>query len=287
MNSAIPLHNFAKDDRTSIPFNYIPLERKTDYDYSVPHRHNYYEIFFFVDGNGDHDIDFTNHEIKSMSIHFVSPGQVHHVRRGIGSSGFVMLFSRDFYYLNLQNKSILFDLPFLNNNSSHPILNLKPEEFNPMLDLTNALSREHDSENPNKAEIVRSYLNIVLINCKRLFFEYNPEHVEVSSSKLFQDFRIELETSFAEFHKVTDYAQSLSVTEKHLNETTKKTVGKTASELIHERIILEAKRLIMHSDYSNKEIAYFLHFDDPSHFSKFFKNKVGQSPNDFKKSVGY
>jgi AraC family transcriptional activator of pobA len=284
MIDLIPLHNFAKDDRTSIPFNYIPLEKKTDYDHSMPHRHNYYEIFFFTEGGGIHEIDFQEFEIASRSIHYVSPGQVHHVRRGIGSEGFVMLFSRDFYYLNLQNKRILFDLPFLNNNTDEPILNLTEAEFEIMSRLTEMLSAEHQSDNPMKEEIMRSYLNIVLINCKRLFYQYNPEHAEVFGTKLFQDFRIQLENDFATFHKVSDYAQRLSVTEKHLNETTKKTVGKTASELIHDRIILEAKRLIVHSDHSNKEIAYFLHFDDPSHFSKFFKNKVGVSPNEFKKA---
>ena len=280
----IPLHSFAQDDATSIPFNLIPLERKTDYDASVPHRHNYYEIFVFLEGGGVHDIDFNRIAIEPGSLHFVSPGQVHHVQRSLDSSGYVMFFSREFYYLNLQNKNILFELPFLNNNSDRPILNLDSSTFAQVLMLIQQMEKEFSSDNPLKEEIVRSYLNIILIQCKRLFEERYPEDEGSSHSGLFQDFRILLETHFAELHKVSDYAALLHITEKHLNETCKKSRGKTASELIYDRIILEAKRLLLHSDFSNKEIAYFLHFDDPSHFSKFFKNKVGQSPNDFRKT---
>lgn len=283
----IPIHNFARDDRTSIPFNFIPMEKKTDYDASVAHRHNYYEIFFFEEGGGTHQIDFQDIEIESNSIHFVSPGQVHHVKRAIGSSGYVMLFSREFYYLNLQNKKFLFELPFLNNNAANPILNLTVEEFSQVRTLVKALEAEFLSDNALKEEMVRSYLNLTLLNSKRLFFQYYPAESEISGSGLYQEFRIALENNFAEMHRVSEYASELSVTEKHLNETTKKAVGRTTSEVIYDRIILEAKRLIRHSDRSNKEIAYFLHFDDPSHFSKFFKKRVGCSPIEFKKEGGY
>ena len=86
-------------------------------------------------------------------------------------------------------------------------------------------------------------------------------------------------------HQVQDYAGLMAITEKYLNELCKKTAGKTASELIHERIILEAKRLLLHSDLNNKEVAYFLSFDDPSHFSKFFKRKTGRTPSQFRKEL--
>ncbi|MDZ7848395.1 MAG: AraC family ligand binding domain-containing protein [Owenweeksia sp.] len=73
----IPLHHFTKDDETSIPFRIEELAQDSGYDTGVPHRHNYYEIFFFEKGGGEHRIDFEVLPVQSRSIHFVSPGQVH------------------------------------------------------------------------------------------------------------------------------------------------------------------------------------------------------------------
>lgn len=79
------------------------------------------------------------------------------------------------------------------------------------------------------------------------------------------------------------YAQKLSITTKHLNRVVKKTINKTTSQLISERIILEAKRLIVHSHDNLANIAYTLEFSDYAYFSKFFKSKTGMTPLDFRK----
>lgn len=283
----IPLHNFLKDDERSIPFKLMPLEYKESYDTSVPHRHNYYEVFLFIEGGGFHDIDFQAFEIKDNSIHFVSPGQVHLVRRELQSRGYVIFFSRDFYYLNLQDKNILFELPFLNNNTKRPILDLDVQAFQELLSLFQSIEREYNGETSFKEELIRSYLNIMLIASRRLFKESDVGEATSSSStaKLFRQFKILLEENFDKLHQVQDYAGLMAITEKYLNELCKKTVGKTASELIHERIILEAKRLLLHSDLNNKEIAFMLSFEDPSHFSKFFKRKAGSTPTQFRKGL--
>jgi AraC family transcriptional activator of pobA len=280
----IPLHDFTRDDHRSIPFRVMPLEYREEYDTSVPHRHNYYEIFLFEEGGGYHDIDFHGFEIAGRSVHFVSPGQVHLVRRELNTRGAVIFFSRDFYYLNLQNKNILFELPFLNNNSARPILNLESSDFQPLLDLSHKMADEFASKHDFREELIRSYLNIFLIESRRLFSESRP-HMEGSHAAVFRQFRILLEENFARLHQVQDYARLIPITEKQLNEVCKRSTGKTASELIHERIILEAKRLLTHSALNNKEVAHFLNFDDPSHFSKFFKRKTGETPSGFRKSI--
>lgn len=283
----IPVHGFVRDDKTSIPFKIEPLEQKTEYDDRVPHRHNYYEIFLWEKGGGEHDIDFEPVGIQDKCIQFVSPGQVHLVRRELDSFGDVIYFSRDFYYLNLQDKDLLFELPFLNNNTSHPSIKLNDGDFALFKHLFNSIYREYEGRNEGKEEIIRSYLNIILVECKRRFDDSHIEETfrDKSSLKLFRDFKVLLESHFVEKHQVQDYAALLAITDKYLNELCKKTVGKTASELIHERIVLEAKRLLLHSDLSNKEVAFHLQFEDPSHFSKFFKKKAGHTPTDFRTIV--
>lgn len=283
----IPLHDFTQDDDSSIPFMVEQLDKKEDYDTSLPHRHNYYEIFFFEKGGGTHEIDFEVNAIENQSIHFVSPGQVHLVRRELDSNGFVIFFSRDFYYLNLQNRDVLFDMPFFNNNSPRPIIDLTAEEYSSVHGLIHQIRAESDSGNTLKEELLRSYLNVLLIQCQRIFLDRTetPDLSFKTGGGTFREFRVLLENNFTKFHQVADYADLLSITPSHLNESCKKGSGFKASELIHNRIILEAKRLLLHSELSAKEIGYFLNFEDPSYFSRFFRKKTELQPGVFRKQV--
>jgi AraC-like DNA-binding protein len=97
-----------------------------------------------------------------------------------------------------------------------------------------------------------------------------------------KNFKDLLEKHFIDWKKVGDYATELNLSSDYLNNVVKATIGKTAKELIQQRTVLEAKRLGLHTNLSTKEIAYQIGFDDPSHFSKFFKNVEGASFTDFR-----
>ena len=283
----IPSYDFYKDFEKSLPFEICRLENpKNLYDTDKAHRHNYYEIICFTKGSGKHFIDFKSFPVKSNSVHFISPGQVHLVRRSADSDGYVIMFTIDFYSLNLNNKDILFDLPFFNNNSSKPILSVSASQFNVFSDVINKMNAEFFSENLNKEEILRSYLNIFLINENRLF---EPEEAIKSTSssnvELVKNFNKLIEKNFIEKHKVSDYAAMLFISPGHLNENTGKVLGKTASELIHERLILEIKRMLFHSNQTIDEIAFSLNFEDPAYFGRFFKKHQGTSPGSFRRDI--
>jgi AraC family transcriptional regulator, transcriptional activator of pobA len=280
MYSHPALHNFS-DNGDSIPFKILPLELSGNYDNTVPHRHNYFEIFFFTQGGGTHFIDFNNYKISSNSIHFVLPGQIHCVRREKGSFGSVILFSSDFYHLHFKMNDILSEFYFSKNT---PVISLTDLEFSAYLPLLDALGTEYTSSDPLKENIICSYLNIILVNCKRKL-EDTPGNSSLENSTyhdIFRKFRILIENHYMELHLPSDYANLLNITEKHLNEISRQISGQTASTPIHERIILEVKRLLFHSDISFKEIGYALHFEDPSYFSRFFKRFAGTTPSEFR-----
>ena len=157
----IPIHAFQKDDASSIPLKLEILEHLNNYDTSVPHRHNYYEIFFFERGGGMHMVDFEKLEITSRSLHFVSPGQVHQLKRALDSNGHVIMFSRDFFYFNVENKDILEEMPFLNNKTSFPVIDLEDDLYDEFLQLFNHFKNEYFSDHNFKKDILRSYLNIL------------------------------------------------------------------------------------------------------------------------------
>ncbi len=281
MKAVIPQYEFSKDDEQSIPFKLIPLQVKTAYDTSQPHRHNYYEIFIFFGEGGTHTIDFENFEIRNNSVHFVSPGQVHRVERELGTFGYVILFSREFISLQKSNHALLYDLPYLH-NANFPIINLDEADNQVLKSTIDQMEAELSGSAKHNEEMIRSYLKIFLMHCDRFHKKLYPDDKNMYKSSTFRDFRIELEENFISKHKVQDYCDLLSMSEKKLNELCKNITGMKVSDLISQRILLEAKRLLLHSDQSTKEIAYYLNYTDPAHFSKFFKLKTGQSPTDFR-----
>lgn len=282
---AIPIHDFSRDDSSSISFRLTALEYKTDYDTSEPHRHNYYEIFYFIEGGGSHMVDFEVIPIHSGSIHLVSPGQVHHVRRALKSSGHVILFSRDFLLSTIENKDMLFDLPFFTYRHGVAAA-LSEDDSREVTGFIRAMQAEYASDGRFREDILRSYLNILLLKYAALVERQHGEPRSDSISlQLVNRFKAAVEKNFTRQHQVSEYAEQLAVTPNHLNDVTKKITGSNASDLIHERIVLEAKRLLLHSVLTTKEIASFLNFQDPSYFSRFFRKYTGQSPSGFRESV--
>lgn len=278
----IPIHDFAADNDESIPFKFISLGTMTDYDFSQPHRHNYYEIFFFSKGGGRHLIDFDEYEIKDRSIHFVSPGQVHLVRRALSSYGSIILFSRDFFYSGTDTQQKLFNFPFLN-NSPYPIFNTSPEEYIVFESILQQIQNENKEDRDVFRELMHSYLKVVLLKCLQLFNQDNTNDKMLHSSA-FHSFREMVEKEYRAHRQPSYYASLLHIPEKRLNELCKENCGKNVSDYIRERVMLEARRLLSNTGYSIKEISAFLGFDDPSYFNRFFKSNYGDTAGNFRKS---
>lgn len=278
----IPIHDFSKDDGSSIPFKFIPLSQRADYDTSHAHRHNYYEIFLFASGGGDHEIDFGSYSISSNSIHFVSPGQVHCVRRNPDSFGSILLFSRDFYYFGSKADLSLFEYPFLNGSAAGaPVLELVKNQFDELLILSQKMGMEDNSSGDNSA-VIRSYLHIFLLKCRQ-FVQPVPSQQGDHKKQNFSEFQRLLEQHFREQHLSSFYADSLNISSRKLNEACMMHASKSSMQLIKERLMLEARRLLLHDDLSVKEIAYFLGFDDPAYFNRFFKRNEGIPAGDYRR----
>ena len=252
-----------------------------------PHRHAYYEICIFVNGAGTHMIDFKTFDIKSKSIHFLTPGQVHRISREENYHGFLVVFSREFYSLGIQDEDLLMTLPFFNNNTSEPILNLDGEEFAELHDIIEHLRIDYKRDSEIREDVLRSYLHIFLLKCRYFF---NQKYVDINTINdpaylKLNKFRKLVEQNFREIHLVKEYADLLHESPAHLNKVVKSITGENASEFIIKRIVLEAKRLLIYTDLSNKEISFKMNYDDPSYFSRLFRKKVGVSPSEFRNQM--
>jgi len=122
----IPSYDFYKTLDSSSGFEFYKLEEAYNpYDATLPHRHNYYEILFFNKTGGNHEIDFTSYPVRGYSLHFISPEQVHLLRRNKHVTGYVLSFSKDFCYEEAAGITFIESFPFFNNPYSAPIVRLK------------------------------------------------------------------------------------------------------------------------------------------------------------------
>lgn len=283
MSEIIPIHELVESDEESCKV--VKLNAPTEYSTVEAHRHNYYEILLFNSGGGTHMIDFDNHAIQGQSLHFVHSGQIHALNRDESVDGYVVIFSKEFLILNSVDKLILNDFPAFN-KTALPTLAMSSQSYSEILNLVMQMEAEYESKSPFKEKVLASYITILLLKCKALLtdtaFYKSPD---IASQQLMQRFNNLLEEKFITLHKVSEYASILNVTPNHLSETIKKVTGKTAGDLIHQRLILEAKRLLLHSSITTKEVAYALNFNDPSYFSRFFKANANLSPENFRKEI--
>jgi AraC-like DNA-binding protein len=286
--AAIPSYDLSRGDELSIPFRFMLLDRSDgSYNASEPHRHNYYEVFYFEQGGGEHDIDFQTYPIRDHSLHLVTPGQVHQIRRAPDSHGYIILFTAEFYALTLNGRELHSGVPFLNPGPPYPVAHPDGEDRRRVLDTIRMIQGEVESDDAYREEMIRSYLSILLLHARRLIAEAghisgNEEHPE---HELVAKLRGLIERNFTTQHAPSAYAALLNVSRNHLNTTVRKMLGATIGDLINERLVLEAKRLLYHTEMSVKEIAYALNFDDPSYFTRFFRRNAGMAPHEFRESM--
>jgi AraC family transcriptional activator of pobA len=281
----IPIHPFGKKD---INFEITKLDAATMENFETghnPHRHSYYEIFVFFKGGGVHQIDFKEYHIESGSLHFISPGQVHQIRRAKGCHGYVITFTEELYALHEEQKNFLQQIELYHNYSTPTLVNFASDFFERLRRLTLQMESEYNSEGLMREELMRSYLNIMLIHSNRVFKSQQPEQASVSKNILLPRFRQLLDAHFIEKQHVQDYAQLLGVTPNYLNDAIKKSTGITASQHIHERLLLEAKRILFNTEFSIKEIAFALGFQDPTYFGRFFRKLANTTPGDFREAI--
>jgi AraC-like DNA-binding protein len=285
---SIPTFDFYKTLDPRLRFVFSQLEQSyNSYDASLPHRHNYYEILFFKGSGGLHEIDFNPYSIQENSLHFVSPEQVHLLRRDKNVTGYVISFTHEFFLEDNAGTSFIDGFPFFNNPYAMPVVKINESvQRQKIYDIIEDIRSEYTSENNDKTEALFSYLSVLLITARRM---YIPENISgkplAMRTELTHRFKKLVDSNFRKYKSVSEYARLLSITAGHLNDTVQKDIGKTASDIIYERIVLEAKRLLYHSPKSVKEIAADLMYDDPSYFTRFFKTHTQITPEEFRRQI--
>ncbi len=250
----------------------------------APHRHDYYTLIIVDEGQGNHIIDFKEFDIRNHSLHFVYPGQVHQFINPLRPNGWVINFSEDFLVKNHISHSLINQVYLFNTYGDSPPLLLREEEFETIKQHVTQLIKYQELNSPLRYEALGAVLKLILIQATSVCTSHTndlPENTN-SVSHLISNFKKLIDEHYAVHHKVADYAEMLAVSSNYLNKYVKMQTHKSAKEFIQEKIIIEAKRELLFSNDNNKELAYKLGFEEPAHFSNFFKKHTGVTPGNFK-----
>lgn len=245
------------------------------------HKHDFFFILALRKGAGTHDIDFTHYNVEDHSIFFVRPGQVHQLELKANCSGFLVEFDSSFYH---PKSKILKQR--LNRASHKNICLFEVARFEKLHSLLTYMFNEFTAKAEDYLEVIKANLDIFFIEVTRQSQNRDSTSKNKSSyaQDRFEDFIEMLGDRINHVKQVSQYAELLNLSVYQLNTITKETIGKSASELINEQIVLEAKRHLLATPNQVKAIAEHLGYADFSYFIRFFKKHTGYSPEAFRKN---
>lgn len=273
----LPVHSLEHD---SMQINILPLDHNNPYDFKREHRHTYFEIMMIEHGGCTQLIDFKNYVGHDFSCYIICPQQIHLMNRN-NSSGTVIQFTED-RISSIELRAALRQLTFYENSAI--IFENRSDLFNELQFLLHILSKKASVREATNNQILTHLLQAII----SLVLEYatSSDHlVKDSDKKLLIDFYESLEKNYLNNKGVQFYIDKLETNEKKLSATIKKYTGLSPLQIIHNKILLEAKRLLLFEETNHKEISYQLGFDSPASFSAFIKSKTGLSPSELTKHL--
>lgn len=248
-----------------------------------PHKHSFYHLVYFSKGNGSHSIDFIHFPVEPGQIYFMIPGQVHAWNFTTAPDGYIVNFSEQYIHPLIANPRYLDQFSFFSGISKDQVITIPKENRNKIEQTLELIIQEGNSNQELKDDFTRTALVQLFIQVSRHTIKEDKKQSNNYNSLLLHNFRKLIEQYYKEKKLTKEYAEMLYVTPNHLNALSKDLTGHSAGELIRNRILLEAKRLLVNAKMSVSEIALELGFTDNSYFSKFFKKYEDDSPEIFRK----
>lgn len=252
-------------------------------EFEQPHKHDFYLVFFVEKGSGVHNVDFTQYTVSDYQVYFIRPGQVHNWSLDVDTAGFQLMLSADVITVF----SNLAPFPFFE-QSVPSCLSLTQKEFEQFKNHLHEIELIVSDNELLIKEIVLLRLHLLLKLLQKDYLKQFPEHdSSTKPEKVIKRFNALIDAHFNEESSVNFYADKLNITPNYLNILCQKYLKMPAGDVIKQRTILEAKRLLTSTDLSIKEIAYQLGFNDNGYFTKVFKKYTGKTPGDFKQSYNF
>jgi AraC family transcriptional activator of pobA len=248
------------------------------------HRHSFYHVLLFTQGKGVHSIDFETFEIQPFQIYFMIPGQVHSWNFDGLVDGYIINFSAEVFQSFLLNPDFIDSFTFFRGNVSDSVINI-PEGFHQKIrGLFEDILKESMQDGGLALVMVKSLMINIFVLVSRFAISDDVRNTSFNYT-LLRNFQKLISANYKTLKLPKEYAELLYITPNHLNALCNDLLGISAGEVIRNRVFLEAKRMLISPDLSVAEIARILNFNDNSYFTKAFKRHVGQTPEEFRKTI--
>ncbi len=276
----VPVLDFVRPDDSRLEFELIKVSNTTMPNIIVQHhRHIFFEIIIVEKNSTTQIVDFKTYTVSENEILIIPKNSIHHSASNEQYEGKLMLFTDTFF--NQEQNTFLNQLSIFNPITDNKLLRISSnEEVSKYIEL---LDIEYSKADINFL-VLQNLFFTFLLKLEYLSREQYQTTLILKNQNVYLSFILLLETHFKKEHQITFYTETLNITPKKANQIMMAFTGKTLSQLIGERIIIEAKRLLLYSHLSVKEIAYALGFEDHHYFSRNFKKHTQSSPELFRKT---
>ena len=286
MQSVIPVYDicklsdFQQDDLLISRFGTYLGKHKNLY---FPHKHTFYHLVLFTKGGGKHSIDFKTFDVTPNQVYFMIPGQVHSWNFEGEVDGYVIHFSLPFFQSFLLKNEYLDQFPFFSGIIDDAVIHIPK----PLQQTITGLFEEIiiESEDPGRmgVDLIRALMLQAFILISRINSDDKEKQLPPYNYTLLKTFQKLIEKNYSTLKLPRDYAELMYITPNHLNAICNDILGQSAGEVIRNRVLLEAKRLLINLNLTIAEIGYQLNFNDNSYFTRFFKKYAGITPEEFRK----
>ena len=279
-STEIPVHHLHEHDMRPVRVeHFFPREKEVR---NEVHRHDFHEIFFLAEGEGEHMIDLGTHRFTAPCMHAIVAGQVHRLRRSADSNGVVLMFQREAIHGTAMDDDLH---TLFSGLDGGPVWTLTTDQLDLARNLMDLIARETAADDPSARRAANGLLAVLIAKCAHWAGSQQPRRTDLEPGDITRRFLGDVERDFLTERRVGIYADRYAISVDHLSDLLRARIGRSAMEVLQDRLILEAKRLLLHSTMSLKEVGFALNMEDPAYFSRVFKKATGQTPSDYREHI--
>jgi len=282
------VYTLVNQQNGNLSFKVFEFDNSSYFDHIQ--RNNYFTIIIITAGEGVAKVDLCEYSFKENTLFAFYPYQPFMLASEEPLAGISIQFHHDFFCIYRHHKEIAANGILFNNVYQQPFILLDQNNKQTLMNIVREIVSELKMDALRKDEVLVSYLKIFLVFATRIKVEQQSLIGVNGNDKqllIIQNLRNAIEDNFRTKHSASEYAEMLHVTPVVLARTAKNHFNMTLSDLITERIIVEAKRELYLTNKTVKEIAYELGYDDEYYFSRVFKGKTDISPQIYRDTIGF
>jgi AraC family transcriptional regulator, transcriptional activator of pobA len=272
----------------NLAFKLFTFEDNSYFDHLQ--RNNYYSLVWITEGSGKLKTDFSEYGFEKNTLFSFTPYQPFMFLSSL-VKGVAIYFHADFFCIHRHQTEVTCNGVLFNNIYESPYILVDETLQDTLKKLVDQIKSEMQNPGLAQYELLISYMKIFLISASRSKTQQQTHAIPSADRNkepvLMQNLKKAIEEDFKSKHTPGEYAVLLNISPNALAKITKKHFNKTLTNLITERIIIEAKRELYLTNKSIKEVAWELGYDDEYYFSRFFKKNVNISPQMYRETVGF